>query len=151
MSSQYLNSLIPNKDISLKVFNAKFDGAITHGNIPNANVVQSPSITTAIDATAVTNPYNFNVATAIATTAAGDTEIFFLNMPPSFLNSYGFGSISAYYYGGVVGTAGTPVLSIITQESNRVTFILENKHASNALNGSIHFRWKYELGEVGDA
>ena len=98
MSSQYLNSLTPNKDISLKVFNAKIDGAITHGNIPNANVVQTPSITTAIDATAVTNPYNFNVATAIATTASGGTEVFFLNMPPSFLNSFGFASISAYYW-----------------------------------------------------
>ena len=45
--------------------------SITHDNIPAANIVQLTSITTAIDATAVANPFNFNVSTFAATTAAG--------------------------------------------------------------------------------
>lgn len=120
--------------------------SITHDNIPSANIVQATSITTAIDATAVANPFNFNVSTFGATTAAGGEETFFLNMPAGRLNSLGFASVSVYYYSGVVGTAGIPVLSIVTQESDRVTLVLRNVHATNALNGNIHFRFKYELG-----
>ena len=121
--------------------------SITHDNIPAANIVQLTSITTAIDATAVANPFNFNVSTFAATTAAGGEETFFLNMPAGRLNSLGFASVSAYYYSGVVGTAGIPVLSIVTQESDRVTLVLRNAHGANALNGNIHFRFKYELGQ----
>ena len=125
----------------------KVGTAITHDNIPAANILQATSITTAINATAVANPYNFNVSSETATTAAGGEETFFLNMPSNVLNSLGFASVSVYYYSGVVGTAGIPVLSIVTQESDRVTMVLRNVHASNALNGNIHFRFKYELGE----
>lgn len=121
--------------------------SITHDNIPSANIVQDTSITTAIDATAVANPYNFNVSTFNATTLAGGEETFFLNMPANVLNSLGFASVSAYYYSNVVGTAGIPVLSIVTQESNRVTIVLRNVHGANALNGNLHFRFKYELGQ----
>jgi hypothetical protein len=121
---------------------------IQHNNIPAANITQLTSITTAIDATAVANPYNFNVSTFAATTAAGGEETFFLDMPTGLLNSLGFASVSVYYYSNVVGTAGIPVLSIVTQESDRVTLVLRNVHAANALNGNIHFRFKYELGLV---
>ena len=121
--------------------------SITHDNIPAANITQLTSITTAIDATTVANPFNFNVSTETATTAAGGEETFFLNMPAGRLNSLGFASVSVYYYSGVVGTAGIPVLSIVTQESDRVTLVLRNAHGANALNGNIHFRFKYELGE----
>ena len=125
----------------------KVGTSITHNNIPVANIVQATSITTAIDASTIANPFNFNVSTFNATTAAGGEETFFLNMPAGRLNSLGFASISVYYYSGVVGTAGIPVLSIVTQESDRVTMVLRNVHAANALNGNIHFRFKYELGE----
>lgn len=125
----------------------KVGTSITHDNIPAANIVQATSITTAIDATAVANPFNFNVSTQTATTAAGGEETFFLNMPAGRLNSLGFASVSVYYYSAVVGTAGIPVLSIVTQESDRVTLVLRNAHGANALNGLIHFRFKYELGE----
>ena len=120
--------------------------SITHKNIPVANIVQATSITTAIDATTVANPFNFNVSTETATTAAGGEETFFLNMPAGRLNSLGFAGISVYYYSAVVGTAGIPVLNIVTQEADRVTLVLRNVHATNALNGNIHFRFKYELG-----
>ncbi len=121
--------------------------SITHDNIPAANIVQGTSITTAIDATGVANPFNFNVSTFAATTAAGGEETFFLNMPAGRLNSLGFASVSVYYYSNVVGTAGIPVLSIVTQEADRVTLVLRNVHGANALNGNIHFRFKYELGQ----
>ena len=121
--------------------------AITHDNIPAANIVQATSISTEIDATAVANPYNFNVSTATATLSAGSHSTFFLAMPPTILNSLGFASVSAYYYSNVVGTGGIPVLSIITQENDKVLLMLKNEHGSNALNGNIHFRFKYELGE----
>ena len=121
--------------------------SITHDNIPAANITQLTSITTAIDATTVANPFNFNVSTETATTAAGGEETFFLNMPAGRLNSLGFASVSVYYYSGVVGTAGIPVLSIVTQEADRVTMVLRNVHGANALNGVIHFRFKYELGQ----
>ena len=121
--------------------------SITHDNIPATNILQLTSITTAIDATGVANPFNFNVSTETATTAAGGEETFFLNMPAGRLNSLGFAGISVYYYSNVVGTAGIPVLSIVTQESDRVTMVLRNVHATNALNGSLHFRFKYELGQ----
>ena len=121
--------------------------SITHDNIPAANIIQPTSISTAIDATAVANPYNFNVSTETATLTAGSHTTFFLLMPPGVLNSLGFAGVSVYYYSGVVGTAGIPVLSIVTQESDRVTFVLRNVHNSNALNGNLHFRFKYELGQ----
>tara|TARA_R110002049_G_scaffold230946_1_gene403119 strand:+ start:205 stop:723 length:519 start_codon:yes stop_codon:yes gene_type:complete len=122
--------------------------SITHDNIPSANIVQLTSISTQIDATAVANPYNFNVSTFATTLSAGSHTTFFLAMPPSFLNSLGFASVSPYYYSGVVGTAGIPVLTIITQENDKVLFMLKNEHPSNALNGNIHFRFKYELGST---
>jgi hypothetical protein len=125
----------------------KVGTSITHDNIPVANIVQLTSITTPIDATAVANPYNFNVSTFTSTLAAGSHTTFFLNMPIPFLNSLGFASVSVYYYSGVVGTAGIPVLTIITQENDKVLFMLKNEHNSNALNGNIHFRFKYELGQ----
>ena len=122
--------------------------SITHDNIPAANIVQPTSISTAIDATGVANPFNFNVSTATATLSAGSHSTFFLNMPAGRLNSLGFASVSVYYYSNVIGTGGIPVLSIITQEANRVTLMLKNEHAANALNGNIHFRFKYELGQA---
>lgn len=121
--------------------------SITHDNIPAANIVQPTSISTAIDATGVANPFNFNVSTETATLSAGSHVVFFLNMPAGRLNSLGFASVSVYYYSGVIGTAGIPTLRIITQESDRVTLMLKNEHGSNALNGNIHFRFKYELGQ----
>jgi hypothetical protein len=86
----------------------KVGTSITHDNIPVANIVQITSITTAIDATAVANPYNFNVSTFTSTLAAGSHTTFFLNMPIPFLNSLGFASISVYYYSGVVGLREFP-------------------------------------------
>jgi len=126
----------------------KVGSFIQHDNIPAANIVQLTSINTAIDATAVANPYNFNVSMFNATTVAGATDRFFLNMPAGVLNSLGFASISAYYYSNVIGTAGEPTLHIMTQEADRVTILLRNNDAANALNGVIHFRFKYELGLV---
>jgi hypothetical protein len=38
-------------------------------------------------------------------------------------------------------------LSIVTQENDKVLIMLKNEHNSNALNGNLHFRFKYELGE----
>ena len=122
--------------------------AITHANIPSANIVQLTSSSTEIDASAVANPYNFNVETFNATLTTGTNTRFFLAMPAGILNSYGFASISVYYYSGVVGTAGIPTLSIITQENDKVLILLENKDPANALNGEIHFRFKYEKGAV---
>jgi hypothetical protein len=122
--------------------------AITHANIPNANIIQLTSIATPIDATAVANPYNFNVSTFTATLTSGSHTTFFLNMPVGFLNSFGFASISVYYYSNVVGTGGIPVLTIITQENDKVLIMLKNEHNSNALNGNLHFRFKYEKGIV---
>ena len=156
MSSQYINQNKPQSQINGRLNNIVLDGnvtvntTITHGNIPNANIVQGTSITTAIDASSVANPYNFNVATFPATTASGGQEYFLLNIPPSIIDSFGFASIYVYYYGGVVGTAGYPLLSILTADApnNRFMLLLENKHPSNALNGSIHFRFKYERGVV---
>ena len=172
MSALFYQNVIPQENQSIRVNDAVIRGhatiaeyatvggsltasgalsvgsSITHANIPAANIVQATSITTAIDATAVANPYNFNVSTFAATTAAGGEETFSLNMPAGVLNSFGFSSLSAYYYSGVVGTAGIPVLSIVTQESDRVTIVLRNVHGANALNGNIHFRFKHELGLV---
>ena len=171
MSAQFLNSTVPQEAQTIRVNDATVRGslvcnesctaagiattaglsvgtAITHKNIPNANIAQATSISTQIDATAVANPYNFNVSTVTATLSAGSHSTFFLAMPASVLNSYGFAGVSAYYYSGVVGTAGIPVLSIITQENDKVLLMLKNEHASNALNGTIHFRFKYELGTV---
>lgn len=171
MSAQFFQSNIPQENQSIKVNDATIRGAasvaealtvtgnlstaaalevgtsITHDNIPVANIAQATSITTAIDATAVANPFNFNVSTQAATTAAGGEETFFLNMPAGRLNSLGFAGVSVYYYSAVVGTAGIPVLSIVTQEADRVTLVLRNVHGANALNGNIHFRFKYELGK----
>jgi hypothetical protein len=125
----------------------KVGTSITHDNIPVANIVQATSISTAIDATGVANPYNFNVSTFPATLSAGSHTTFFLDMPIGFLNSLGFASVSPYYYSNVVGTGGIPVLTIITQENDKVLFMLKNEHPTNALNGELHFRFKYELGE----
>ena len=171
MSAQFFQQDTPCENQSIKVNDATIRGAasvaeamtvtgnlstsaaltvgtsITHDNIPAANIVQPTSISTAIDATGVANPFNFNVSTATATLSAGSHSTFFLNMPAGRLNSLGFASVSVYYYSNVVGTAGIPVLSIITQEANRVTLMLKNEHAANALNGNIHFRFKYELGQ----
>ena len=122
--------------------------SITHDNIPAANIVQLTSSNTEIDATAVANPYNFNVSTFNATLAASTNTRFFLAMPPNFLNDLGFASISVYYYSGVVGTAGIPTLTIITQENDKVLIMLKNEDTVNALNGNIHFRFKYELGKA---
>jgi hypothetical protein len=69
-------------------------------------------------------------------------------MPVGLLNSLGFASASVYYYSNVVGTGGIPTLTIITQENDKVLFMLKNEHPTNALNGNIHFRFKYELGLV---
>jgi hypothetical protein len=170
MSVRYLQSLTPNELQTIRVNDCIVRGhqsvaeylnvtgnlstaaalqvgtSITHDNIPVANITQLTSITTAIDATAVANPYNFNVTTFTSTLAAGSHTTFFLNMPIPFLNSLGFASISVYYYSGVVGTAGIPVLSIVTQENDKVLIMLKNEHNSNALNGNLHFRFKYELG-----
>ena len=150
MSAQYLDSYTPSKNVNLKCNEVLIRGHVTHGNIPNANIVQPTNINTDIDATAVVNPYNFTVTTQAATTAAGGTERFFLNLPAGILDSYSLGQAYVYYYSGVVGTAGVPVLSIITQDSpnNRIMMLLENKHASNALNGSIHFRWSLSAGDT---
>ena len=170
MSVRYLQSLTPNELQTIRVNDCIVRGhqsvaeylnvtgnlstaaalqvgtSITHDNIPVANITQLTSITTAIDATAVANPYNFNVTTFTSTLGAGSHTTFFLNMPVPFLNSLGFASISVYYYSGVVGTAGIPVLTIITQENDKVLVMLKNEHNSNALNGNLHFRFKYELG-----
>ena len=121
---------------------------ITHDNIPAANITQLTSPSTEIDATAVANPYNFNVTTFTSALTAGTNTRFFLAMPPNVLNDLGFASISVYYYSGVVGTAGIPTLTIITQENDKVLIMLKNEDAANALNGSLHFRFKYELGRV---
>tara|TARA_R110002072_G_scaffold104713_7_gene229356 strand:+ start:866 stop:1411 length:546 start_codon:yes stop_codon:yes gene_type:complete len=122
--------------------------AITHANIPSSNVEQLTSITTAIDASSVANPYNFAVTSQTATTAANGEEYIFLDMPTGILTNRGFAGVSVYYYSGVVGTAGYPLLEILTVDipNNRIMLLLENKHPSNALNGAIHFRVKYELG-----
>jgi len=122
--------------------------SITHDNIPSANITQLTSPSTQIDATAVANPYNFNVSMMPATLSAGSFTTFFLAMPAGTLNSLGFASVSVYYYSGVVGTAGIPTLTIITQENDKVLLLLKNEHGSNALNGNIHFRFKYELGKA---
>ena len=150
MSSQYLNSYTSNKNVNVKCNEVLIRGHITHANIPNANIVQPTNINTAIDATTVSNPYNFTVTSETATTVAGGSERFFLNLPTGILNSYGLRQVYVYYYSGVVGTAGIPILSIITADApnNRVELILENKHASNALNGSVHFRWSYSAGNA---
>ena len=121
--------------------------SITHDNIPAANITQLTSPSTEIDATAVANPYNFNVSTFTSTLAAGTNTRFFLAMPAGFLNSLGFASISVYYYSNVVGTGGIPTLTIITQENDKVLIMLKNEDAANALNGNLHFRFKYELGQ----
>ena len=169
MSALFYQNVIPQENQSIKVNDAVIRGhatiadyvtadslslvkgltvgtTITHDNIPAANITQLTSINTAIDASAVANPYNFNVSTFNATTVAGATDRFFLNMPAGTLNNIGFASISAYYYSNVVGTAGEPTLHIMTQEADRVTILLRNNDAANALNGIIHFRFKYELG-----
>ena len=172
MSALFYQNVIPQENQSIRVNDAVIRGhatiaeyatvggsltaagalsvgsSITHDNIPAANLIQGTSISTAIDATTVANPYNFCVNTFNATTAAGATDRFFINMKPGLLNSFGFSSISAYFYTNVVGTAGIPVLSIVTQEADRVTVVLKNEDAANALNGSIHFRFKHELGLV---
>ena len=122
--------------------------AITHANIPSSNISQLTSITTAIDASSVANPYNFAVTSQSAGTAAGGEEYFFLDMPAGILTNRGFAGVSVYYYGGVVGTGGYPLLSILTADipNNRLMLLLENKHPTNVLNGAVHFRFKYELG-----
>tara|TARA_R110000744_G_scaffold169195_2_gene287052 strand:- start:1353 stop:1808 length:456 start_codon:yes stop_codon:yes gene_type:complete len=150
MSSQYLDSYTPSNNTNLKCNEVLVRGHVTHGNIPSANIVQPTNITTDIDASAVANAYNFTVTTQTATTAAGGTERFFLNLPTGILNSYGLGQAYVYYYSGVVGTAGVPVLSIITQDApnHRIMMLLENKHASNALSGVIHFRWSLSAGDT---
>ena len=154
MSSQYINQNKPQNQINGRLNDLVLDGnvtvntTITHGNIPNANIIQLTSVSTQIDATAVANPYNFNVSTFGATLSAGSHTTFFLAMPIGLLNSYGFASVSVYYYSGVVGTAGIPVLTLITQENDKVLFMLKNEHPTNALNGNIHFRFKYELGSI---
>ena len=124
----------------------KVGSFIQHDNIPNTNLVQLTSVSTQIDATTVANPYNFNVSTFDATLSAGSHTTFFLAMKPGLMNSFGFASASVYYYSNVVGTGGIPTLTIITQENDKVLFMLKNEHPSNALNGNIHFRFKYELG-----
>ena len=171
MSALFYQNVIPQENQSIKVNDAVIRGhatiadyvtadslslvkgltvgtTITHDNIPSANITQLTSINTAIDATAVANPYNFNVSTFNATTVAGATDRFFLNMPAGVLNNIGFASISVYYYSNVIGTAGEPTLHIMTQEADRVTILLRNNDAANALNGNIHFRFKYELGRA---
>jgi len=150
MSAQYLNSYTPSEDINLKCNEVLIRDHVTHANIPPANIVQPTNINTDIDATAVTNPYNFTVSTQVATTLAGGTERFFLNLPAGILDSYGLGHAYEYYYSNVVGTAGIPVLSIITQDApnNRIMMLLENKDSANALNGSIHFRWSLSAGQI---
>tara|TARA_R110000803_G_scaffold9896_4_gene30825 strand:+ start:2578 stop:3099 length:522 start_codon:yes stop_codon:yes gene_type:complete len=171
MSALFFKNVIPQENQSIRVNDAVIRGhatiaeyatvggsltaggafsvgsSLTYANIDPANVIQLTNITTAIDATGVTNPYNFNVNTANAATLAGGEETFFLNMPAGVLNAFGFSSVSVYFYGGVVGTAGIPVLSIVTQESDRVTLVLRNVHATNALNGSLHFRFNHALGQ----
>tara|TARA_R110002050_G_scaffold286332_1_gene436708 strand:+ start:1261 stop:1779 length:519 start_codon:yes stop_codon:yes gene_type:complete len=171
MSALFYQNVIPQENQSIRVNDAVIRGhatiaeyatvggsltaagalsvgsSITHDNIPAANLIQGTSISTAIDATTVANPYNFCVNTFVATTAAGGQERFFINMKPGLLNSFGFSSISQYFYTNVIGTGGVPVLSIVTQESDRVTVLLKNEGV-NALNGSIHFRFKHELGLV---
>ena len=172
MSVQFLQSTVPQESQTIRVNDCIIRGhstvaeyltvtgalstkagltvgtAITHDNIPSANIVQLTSSNTQIDATTVANPYNFNVTTFNATLVAGTQTTFFLAMPSTILNSYGFASISAYYYSGVVGTAGTPTLTIITQENDKVLIMLKNEHPTNALNGVLHFRFKYELGSI---
>lgn len=125
--------------------NVSIGTSLTHKNIVGI-ITQSTSISTAIDASAVANPYNFNVETFTATTASGLTDRFFINMPTGILQDNGFTSISTYYYSGVIGTAGIPQLSILTQEANRLTILLKNEDTSNALNGYLRFRIKHELG-----
>ena len=172
MSVQFLQSTVPQESQTIRVNDCIIRGhgtvaeylnvtgalsttagltvgtTITHANIPSANIVQLTSPSTEIDATGVANPYNFNVSTFNATLAAGTQTTFFLAMPSSILNSLGFASVSVYYYSNVVGTGGIPTLTIITQENDKVLFMLKNEHPSNALNGNIHFRFKYELGST---
>tara|TARA_B110001450_G_C17205710_1_gene313324 strand:- start:9 stop:527 length:519 start_codon:yes stop_codon:yes gene_type:complete len=171
MSVQFLKSTVPQESQTIRVNDCIIRGhstvaeyltvtgalatnaglkvgtAITHDNIPSANIVQLTSPSTEINATAVANPYNFNVSTFNATLSAGSFTTFFLAMKPGLMNSLGFASASVYYYSNVVGTGGIPTLTIITQENDKVLFLLKNEHGSNALNGNIHFRFKYELGE----
>ena len=172
MSVQFLQSTVPQESQTIRVNDCIIRGhstvaeylnvtgalstaagltvgtTITHANIPSANIAQLTSPSTEIDATAVANPYNFNVSTFTATLAAGTQTTFFLAMKPGAMNSYGFASVSVYYYSNVVGTGGIPTLTIITQENDKVLFMLKNEHPSNALNGNIHFRFKYELGST---
>tara|TARA_R110002110_G_scaffold34819_1_gene118066 strand:- start:669 stop:1190 length:522 start_codon:yes stop_codon:yes gene_type:complete len=172
MSAQFLQSSTPSEFHSIKVNDCTIRGGctvaenftcaasvdaqtlraqyITYDQIPSANIVQATDINTAIDATAVANPYNFTVTSQTATTAAGGTERFFLNLPTGILSSQAKAEVYAYYYSGVVGTAGIPCLSIIVGDTpnNRVDLILENKHAANALNGVIHFRFSLSLGAL---
>jgi hypothetical protein len=166
MSAQFFQSNIPAENQTIRVNDAIIRGdcvvsgstqcdgslvvssSLTYANIPNANIVQLTSVSTQIDATSVANPYNFNVSTFSATLSAGSHTTFFLAMPAGVLNSFGFANVSVYYYSGVVGTAGIPVLTIITQENEKVLFMLKNEHPTNALNGNIHFRFKYDKGTV---
>lgn len=166
MSAQFLQSTIPAENQTIRVNSAiirgdcvvsgvtQCDGALivgtslTFAKIPSANIAQLTSPSTEIDATAVANPYNFNVTTFLATLAAGTNTRFFLAMPAGVLNSYGFASVSVYYYSNVVGTGGIPTLTIITQENDKVLLMLKNEDAANALNGNIHFRFKYDKGTV---
>lgn len=122
---------------------------ITFDKIPNANIVQGTSITTEIDASAVANGYNFNVATFPTTLASGAQALFDMQLPADLLSSYGFGSISQYYYNGIYGTDGIPVITLLNQNStnDKATFLIRNE-GTQVLNGSIHFRWSYALGVI---
>ena len=122
---------------------------ITFDKIPNANIVQGTSITTEIDASSVANPYNFNIATYGTTLGSGAQALFDLQLPADLLSSYGFGSISQYYYGGVIGSDGIPVITLLNQNSanDKATFLIKNV-GNQDLNGSIHFRWSYALGVI---
>ena len=166
MSAQFLQSYTPAENQTIRVNSAIIRGdcvvsgvtqcdgslivssSLTYANIPSANIVQLTSPSTEINATGVANAYNFNVETFTSTLAAGANTRFFLAMPAGVLNSYGFASVSVYYYSNVVGTGGIPILSIITQENDKVLLLLENKDPANALNGNIHFRFKYDKGTV---
>ena len=153
MSSQYLDSSTPSRNINIKAHDALFRndcsvvGTSILRNCQYNGVVSFSQATSATTAVTASDADSFKVVMQSSSNAAGVNTVF------NIVKSCGANShytISIYDYSGTIQTNGVPTahISSINPSAGNVQVVIGNAHASNALNGVLTLRIHHERGST---
>lgn len=163
MSSQYVNSVVPNEDVRIKCYNAvvrnslNVTGSMVCSNTIDCDKVisaksfkmdgsagpfiQLTSSSTEVDATSLGVSRLFMVKTVSLSLTAGGNSAFNVAMPVGLLSAHSQVLMSIYDYSGSYATEGTPFAYIgsIDPSVNRFKIIVKNIAVAQALAGVLTF------------